>query len=78
VPPGTQHGAVFRVNGAGLPNLRSGRRGDLVAIVQLVVPRKLTEAQKTLLADYARTEDVEVGNVQESAWDKIKRKVKGG
>jgi hypothetical protein len=42
------------------------------------VPRKLTEAQKTLLADYARTEDVEVGNVQESAWDKIKRKVKGG
>jgi molecular chaperone DnaJ len=78
VPPGTQHGAVFRMNGAGLPNLRSGRRGDLVAIVQLVVPRKLTEAQKTLLADYARTEDVEVGNVQESAWDKIKRKVKGG
>jgi molecular chaperone DnaJ len=78
VPPGTQHGAVFRVSGAGLPSLRSGRRGDLVAIVQLVVPRKLTESQKTLLAEYAHTEDIEVGNVQESAWDKIKRKVKGG
>jgi molecular chaperone DnaJ len=78
VPPGTQHGAVFRVSGAGLQSLRSGRRVDLVAIVQLVVPRKLTESQKTLLAEYAHTEDIEVGNVQESAWDKIKRKVKGG
>jgi molecular chaperone DnaJ len=78
VPPGTQHGAVFRVSGAGLPSLRSGRRGDLVAIVQLVVPRKLTESQKSLLAEYAHTEDIEVGNVQESAWDKIRRKVKGG
>lgn len=78
VPPGTQHGALFRVDGAGLPNLRSGKRGDLVAIIQLIVPRKLNDSQKRLLAEYAKTEDANVGNSQQSAWEKIKRAVKGG
>jgi molecular chaperone DnaJ len=78
VPAGTQHGALFRIDGAGLPNLRTGRRGDLVVIAQLVVPRKLNEAQKRLLAEYAKSEDVAVGTSQQSAWEKIKRAVKGG
>src|SRR5690606_23049765 len=77
IPPGTQHGALFRIEGAGLPNLRSGKRGDLVVIVQLVVPRKLTEQQKKLLAEYAKTESLEVGTSQESTWERIKRAVKG-
>jgi molecular chaperone DnaJ len=78
IPAGTQHGALFRINGSGLPNLRSGKRGDLVVIAQLVVPRKLNESQKRLLAEYAKTEDVPVGTGPESAWEKIKRAVKGG
>ena len=78
VPPGTQHGALFRINGAGLSNLRGGSRGDLVCIIQLVVPRKLNESQKRLLAEYAKTEDVDVSIPQESTWEKIKRRVKGG
>ena len=78
IPAGTQHGEFFRVNGAGLPNLRSGKRGDLIVIAQLVVPRKLNEGQKRLLAEYAKTESVEVGNGQPaSAWERIKRAVKG-
>ena len=68
---------MFRIAEAGLPNLRTGKRGDLVAIIQLIVPRKLSEAQKRLLAEYARTEDLNVGTSQESTWEKIKRKVKG-
>ncbi len=78
VPQGTQHGALFRIPEAGLPNLRNGKRGDLVAIIQLVVPRKLSESQKKLLAEYAQTEAVDVGNQQQSKWEKIKRAVKGG
>ena len=35
VPAGTQHGTLFRVTGAGLPNLRSQRRGDLVLITKI-------------------------------------------
>ncbi|MCA9291356.1 MAG: molecular chaperone DnaJ [Phycisphaerales bacterium] len=80
IPAGTQHGALFRVKEAGLPNLQSSRRGDLVAIVQLVVPRKLTEAQKKLLSAYAETEELIVTPSAQhpSLWEKIKDAVTGG
>lgn len=77
IAPGTQHGALFRVPGAGLPNLRNGKRGDLVVIAQLLVPRKLNDEQRKLLAEYARTENIDVNLQQESTWKKIKRAVKG-
>ena len=77
IPAGTQHGALFRVRKEGLPNLRSGEHGDLVVIVQLVVPRKLTEAQKQLLQEYAHSEDLELSGDSSSLWDKIKDAVKG-
>ncbi len=79
IPPGTQHGAMFRVDGVGLPNLRSKKRGDLVVIVQLIVPRKLNEDQRTLLEQYAETEDLDVNEGEKgSFWDRIKGAVKGG
>lgn len=77
VPAGTQHGALFRIQHKGLPGLRSGKRGDLVAIAQLVVPRKLTDAQKKLLGDYARTEKLDLTASNPSLWDKIKDAVSG-
>jgi molecular chaperone DnaJ len=77
IPAGTQHGAMFRIAGEGLPNLRTGKRGDLVAIVQLVVPRRLNEEQRRLLADYARTEKLDVKIESPSLWEKIRGAVKG-
>ncbi|MFO0872784.1 MAG: molecular chaperone DnaJ [Phycisphaerales bacterium] len=77
VPPGTQHAANFRIPDRGLPNLRSRRRGDLVVLVQLVVPKKLTEAQRQLLHEYAATEKIEVSASSPSLWKKMKNKVKG-
>ncbi len=78
IPPGTQHGAVFRVREKGLPNLRSGKRGDLAAIVQLIVPRKLNDKQRNLLKEYAELEDVDVAPQRPSLWNKIKDAVTGG
>ena len=72
VPPGTQHGSLFRIAQRGLPNVRSAKRGDLVAILQLVVPQKLNDAQKKLLHEYARTEKLDVGASNPSLWEKIK------
>ena len=77
LPAGTQHGALFRIQNKGLPGLRSGRRGDLVAIAQLIVPRKLTDAQKKLLGDYALTESIDVSASNPSLWSKIKDAVGG-
>jgi curved DNA-binding protein len=51
VPPGTQAGRKLRLRGRGLPDLRGGSRGDLYAVVQLVLPEpgeRLDKAVKAL------------------------------
>ena len=60
VPRGTQHGALFRVTGKGLPNLRNGRRGDLVIVTKIEMPKKLSTKQEKLLREFAETENESV------------------
>jgi molecular chaperone DnaJ len=60
IPRGTQHGTLFRVTGQGLPNLRTGRRGDLVVITKIEIPKKMTPKQEKLLREFAETEDQSV------------------
>jgi curved DNA-binding protein len=38
VPPGSQSGRHLRLRGRGLPDLRGGERGDLHAVVRIVLP----------------------------------------
>jgi len=73
IDPGTQHGHVFRMRSKGLPNLRSGRRGDLLVVTLVEVPKKLSDEQEQLLRDFAATENN--NNVlphREGFWEKIK------
>ena len=60
VPRGTQHGAIFRITGKGLPNLRTGRRGDIIIVVSIEIPRRLSTRQESLLREFAATEDEKV------------------
>jgi molecular chaperone DnaJ len=53
IPAGTQSGAQFRVRGMGAPNLRNGRRGDLVVELGVDVPTSLTAEEAELLAQFA-------------------------
>jgi molecular chaperone DnaJ len=55
VPAGTQPGARFKLRGKGMPNVSGRGQGDLYAIAQIAVPRKLTKEQKHLLEELART-----------------------
>jgi len=57
IPPGTQHGQLFRMAGIGLPDLRGGRRGDQHVQVLIEIPKKLNEQQKRLMREFAETED---------------------
>jgi len=68
---GTQHGELLRVEGEGLPDLRSGRRGDLIAVVKIETPKKLTAKQEDLLRQFADTEDKEVHPESHGFWKKI-------
>jgi molecular chaperone DnaJ len=73
IPAGTQHGSVFRLQGEGLPNLRTGRRGDLIAIVKVEIPRRLSKEQQRLLREFAATEDEKVLPESRGFWDSIRQ-----
>jgi len=72
IPKGTQHGQAFRLDGFGLPNLRSGRRGDLGVVVKIEVPRKLSAKQEQLLRELAQLEEKAVLPEQASFLKKVK------
>lgn len=48
LPAGTQHGRVIKLPGLGVPHVRSGRRGDQLCVVHLVVPTHLTSTERQL------------------------------
>ncbi len=52
VPPGTQSGQRFRVRERGMPSLRTGQRGDLIAEARIVLPSVLDERSKALLREF--------------------------
>jgi curved DNA-binding protein len=56
VPPGTSSGRRLRLRGRGLPNPR-GKPGDLLAEAKIVVPAKLSEAERGLFEQLAATSD---------------------
>jgi molecular chaperone DnaJ len=47
VPAGTPSGRTFRVKGRGVPAGRKGTTGDLLVTVEVVVPDKLTDEQRS-------------------------------
>jgi curved DNA-binding protein len=53
IPPGIQSGQKLRLRGKGLPR-RDDRRGDLFAMVKIVVPKTLTERERELFAEMAK------------------------
>ncbi|MHB8635097.1 MAG: DnaJ C-terminal domain-containing protein [Fimbriimonadaceae bacterium] len=48
IPEGTQSGQTFRLGGQGVSRLRGGR-GDLLAKIKIVVPKKLSARERELL-----------------------------
>src|SRR5438270_6582730 len=60
VPPGTQSGQRFRLRERGAPSPRTGRRGDIVVEVRLVLPRLLDERSKELLREFGKINNEDV------------------
>jgi molecular chaperone DnaJ len=77
VPPGTQFGQVIKVKGLGLPDLTGGRQGNLLAQIQVEVPRKLDRKQEQLLREYAATEEHSVLPAQKSFFEKLREYLVG-
>jgi len=54
IPPETQNGRTFRLAGQGMPHLGDSSRGDLLALVKVVLPTKLTDEEKELFQKLGR------------------------
>jgi molecular chaperone DnaJ len=77
VPAGVQPGEALTLRGQGMPSLRGGRRGDLRVVVHVVVPRRLTDEQRELLARLNDTLTEENLRSDESVLAKLRRAVRG-
>jgi curved DNA-binding protein len=53
IPPGTRHGTRMRLAGHGIPKMRDGGRGDLFVVVQVILPKQLSEEQQQLFEKLA-------------------------
>lgn len=53
IPAGTQSGTLFRLRDSGMPDLRSGRKGDQLVRVHVEVPKKLNSEERKILEQFA-------------------------
>ena len=75
IPAGTQPGATVVLPGQGMPSLRGRRTGDQRVVVNVVVPRRLTAEQRSLLEQLAAglTDDNLRGEEHEGVFARLKR-----
>jgi molecular chaperone DnaJ len=70
--PGTQPGTVRVLRGRGFPVLRGFGRGDLRVMVNVLVPRQLTDEQRRLLEQFEQVSTEDTYRVDESFFEKLK------
>lgn len=82
IPELTEPYSEIRLPGYGLPNPRTGKRGDLYVRIGLKMPKKLTDAQRNLLRQYAELSGVRLKKYADSEptsfFEKVKRSFRQG
>lgn len=69
IPEGTQTGTSFTLRGKGIPDINTGRKGNLIITVVVETPRNLNSDQKKMLGDFAKSLG-ESNNKGRSKWFK--------
>jgi molecular chaperone DnaJ len=70
--PGTQPGAVHVLKGKGMPVLQGFGRGEHRVVVNVAVPSRLTDEQRTLLEQFERLAGEDTYRADESFLDKLR------
>ena len=73
IPAGTQYGSIFRIKGEGLPEIRSGRKGDELIQVTIETPMKLNSKQRELLEEFSKVENKSTFPQSKGFFDKLKK-----
>jgi molecular chaperone DnaJ len=72
VPAGTQSGRRFRLQGKGMPVLRSRQTGDMYVQVVVETPQNLTKKQRDLLAEFDKLSSKDTHPESASFFSKVK------
>lgn len=72
IPEGTQHGTKFRMKGKGIPYPNGSGRGDQYVIVNVEVPKNLTQKQRDILVKLAEETNDKNYNQQKKWLSKLK------
>jgi molecular chaperone DnaJ len=68
IPAGISYGTILRMNGKGISNVRTGKKGDQNVIVQIATPKNLSGQEKKLYEQLEKLEE----KTKASTWDKFK------
>jgi molecular chaperone DnaJ len=77
VKAGTQPGETITLGGRGMPPLGRGRTGDLRAVVNVTIPRRLSHEQRDMLERFADSLTEDNARVDEGMIAKLKRVLAG-
>jgi molecular chaperone DnaJ len=77
IPPGTQSGALLRLRGLGMPDIRGYRQGDQIAKVLVEVPTRLTRKQRELIKQFEEESDARAYPLYQRFMDKLKESLGG-
>ena len=53
IPPGVKHGTKLRLKGLGFPSVGGNERGDLFAVINIEIPKNLSDDQKAAAENLA-------------------------
>jgi molecular chaperone DnaJ len=70
--PGTQAGEIRVLRGRGMPVLQGFGRGDQRVLVNVQVPRRLSDQQRSLLEEFERSADDDTYRRDEGFFEKLK------
>jgi len=72
IPAGVQSGSQFRLKNRGVPDVRTGRRGDLVVHIRVQTPTRLTKQQRKLFEELLDVLPVDNTPDEKGIFEKVK------
>ncbi|HEW92951.1 MAG TPA: molecular chaperone DnaJ [Thermotogaceae bacterium] len=60
INPGTQPDTLLRLRGKGLPNMRTGKRGDMYVKIKVEIPTRISRKEKEILEKLAEISKIDV------------------
>ena len=56
IPPGASSGTRLRLRDKGVPDPKSGKRGDQYAVIKIVLPKQISDSGRQALEEFSRSD----------------------